>query len=95
MSQIQWRTYAAPAGGGETEIKHNQAPTVPKKNLLCCGMLQAVGGGYPHFPKATTVAKPKTKHKGMHLPTPCNDEHNRVISWVVLMPSPIAHCKQL
>ena len=30
----------------------------------------------------------------MHLPTPCKDENNTIISWVFLMPSPIAHCKQ-
>ena len=32
----------------------DQAPTVPKKNLLCCGMLQVAGGGYPNFPEAKT-----------------------------------------
>ena len=38
---------------------------------------QAVVGGYQNFPKATKVAKPRNKHKGMHLPTPCKDEHNK------------------
>ena len=71
-----------------------QAPTFRKKNLLCYGMLQGIGGGYPNFAKATKVANPGTKYKGMHLPTPLKDEHNRIISWVVVMCSPIAHCKQ-
>ena len=84
-------------------IEHVHAPAVPKKNLPRCCMLPHAaacfkpwvgGGGYPDFPKATKVAKPRTKHKGVHLPTPGKDEHNRITSWVVLMPSPVAHCKQ-
>ena len=74
--------------------KHQQSPRRTCCAAACCGLLQAVGGGYPVFPKAAKAAKPRTKHKGVHLPTPCKDGHNRNISWVVLMPSPIAHCKQ-
>ena len=48
-------------------------------------MLQAIGGVLPNFPEAEKVAKPRTKLKGMHLPTP-KDEHNRIISWVVMLP---------
>ena len=72
-----------------------QAPTVPEKNLLCCNMLrhdaagctmlQAVGGGYPDLPKTAKVANPRTKNKGMHFLTPCKDEDNRIISWVVML----------
>ena len=51
----------------------------------CGGMLQAVGGRYPNFPKALKVAKPRTKHKEVHLPTPCKHERNRMTSWVVLL----------
>ena len=36
---------------------HVQAPKVPNKILACCGMLQAVGQGYHHFPKAAQVSK--------------------------------------
>ena len=57
---------------------YNQAPTDPKKNMRCCSMLQAIGGGYPKFPKATKMANPSTTHKGMHLPTPCKGEHNKI-----------------
>ena len=57
-------------------------------------MLQAVGGGNPIFQKLQKQQKPRTKHKGVHISTPGKDEHNRIISWGVLMPSPIAHCKQ-
>ena len=78
--------------------EHVHAPTVPKKKLPRCCMLRHASsrrwGGDPNFPKATKVAKPRTKLKGVHLPTPGKDEHNRITSWVVLMPSPIAQCKQ-
>ena len=43
------------------------------------------GGGQPDFPKAAKVAKPSTKHKGMHVLTPCEDEHRSIISWVVML----------
>ena len=51
----------------------------------CGGMLPAVGGGQPSFPKAAKVAKPRTKHKGMHVLTPCKDEHSSIMSWVVML----------
>ena len=49
----------------------SHAPTVPRKSLLCCGMLQAAGGGSVNFPKAAKVAKPRTKYVGMQALTPC------------------------
>ena len=39
------------------------------------------------------MAKPRTKCKGMHLLTPSKDEHNRIISWVVMLRFH-SHCKQ-
>ena len=38
--------------------------------------------GVTQFSKTAKVANPRTKHKGMHVPTHCKDEHNRIISWV-------------
>ena len=88
-------------GGGSTlagprkyrEVAPKQAPTVPQKNLVCCGMLrhsaaccgmlQAVGGGNLIFENAWKLANRYIKHKTMHLLTPCNDGHNIIISYVV------------
>ena len=33
----------------------------PEAALLCCGMLEAVGGGFPNFPEAEKAAKPRNK----------------------------------
>ena len=55
-----------------------------KKHLLCCGVLQAAGGGQPNFPKAATAAKPRPKHEGMHVLTPGEDEHRGAMSRAVM-----------
>ena len=36
-------------------------------------------------PKAAKGAKPRTKHKRMHVMTLCKDEHSNIISWVVML----------
>ena len=56
---------------------------VPQKNLLCCSMLQAVGGGNLIFQKVSKLANHYIKHKTMHLLTPCKDGHNIIVSCVV------------
>ena len=67
------------------QTRHQQSPGKICCATARCSMLHAAGGGYPNFPKAMKVANPQTKHKGMHLPPPCKDEHNRIVSWVVML----------
>jgi len=43
--------------------------------VACCGMLQAVGQGYHHFPKAAQVSKTRPKHSESHALTPCKCQH--------------------
>ena len=71
--------------------KHQWSPGKICCAAACCGMLQVAGGGYPDFPKAAKVAKSTTKHKGMHVLTPCKDEHGSIISWAVMLLLPSSH----
>ena len=49
--------------------KHQRSPTGLRHAAACSGMLQAVGGAWPSFPKAAKVAKTRPKQKGTHVLT--------------------------
>ena len=57
--------------------RHQRSPRTMGCAVAC--LRPEVGGD------AAKGARPRPKHNGTHVPTPSEDEHNRITSWVVML----------